>query len=109
MAAKTIAQKLEKLYKLQTIDTRLDQLRAVRGELPMEVADLEDELIGLNTRLTNFKTEIDTFNEQIVANREQIRTSTELIRKYKAQLDNVKNNCEFDALNKEVEIQDLTI
>ena len=109
MAAKTIAQKLEQLYKLQTIDTRLDQLRAVRGELPMEVADLEDELIGLTTRLTNFKTEIETFNEQIVANREQIRTSTELIRKYKAQIDNVKNNREFDALNKEVEIQDLTI
>ncbi|MDG2454743.1 MAG: C4-type zinc ribbon domain-containing protein [Bacteroidia bacterium] len=109
MAAKTIAQKLEQLYKLQTIDTRLDQLRAVRGELPMEVADLEDELIGLTTRLTNFKTEIETFNEQIVANREQIRTSTELIRKYKGQIDNVKNNREFDALNKEVEIQDLTI
>ncbi len=109
MAAKTIAQKLEQLYKLQTIDTRLDQLRAVRGELPMEVADLEDELIGLTTRLTNFKTEIETFNEQIIANREQIRTSTELIRKYKAQIDNVKNNREFDALNKEVEIQDLTI
>ena len=69
MAAKTIAQKLEQLYKLQTIDTRLDQLRAVRGELPMEVADLEDELIGLTTRLTNFKTEIETFNEQIIANR----------------------------------------
>jgi predicted nucleic acid-binding Zn-ribbon protein len=75
----------------------------------MEVADLEDELIGLTTRLTNFKTEIETFNEQIVANREQIRTSTELIRKYKGQIDNVKNNREFDALNKEVEIQDLTI
>ncbi|MDB4161425.1 C4-type zinc ribbon domain-containing protein [Bacteroidia bacterium] len=109
MAAKTIAQKLEQLYKLQTIDTRLDQLRAVRGELPMEVADLEDELIGLNTRLTNFNTEIETFNEQTIANREQIRTSTELIRKYKAQLEKVKNNREFDALNKEVEIQDLTI
>ena len=109
MAAKTIEQRLEQLYKLQTIDTRLDQLRAVRGELPMEVSDLEDELIGLNTRLANFNTEIETFKEQIVANKEQIRTSTELIRKYKAQLDNVKNNREFDALNKEVEIQDLTI
>lgn len=109
MAAKTIAQKLEQLYKLQTIDTRLNQLRAVRGELPMEVSDLEDELIGLNTRLSNFTVEIETFSEQILANREQIRTSTDLIRKYKAQLENVKNNREFDALNKEVEIQDLTI
>lgn len=109
MAVKTIAQKLEQLYKLQTIDSRLDQLRAVRGELPMEVSDLEDELIGLNTRLANFTTETETFNEQIVANREQIRTSTEAIRKYKVQLNEVKNNREFDALNKEVEIQDLTI
>ena len=109
MAVKTIAQKLEQLYKLQTIDSRLDQLRAVRGELPMEVSDLEDELIGLNTRLANFTTETEAFNEQIVANREQIRTSTEAIRKYKVQLNEVKNNREFDALNKEVEIQDLTI
>ena len=71
MAVKTIAQKLEQLYKLQSIDTRLDQLRAIRGELPMEVSDLEDELIGLNTRLANFETEIETFNSQIFANREQ--------------------------------------
>ena len=109
MAVKTIAQKLEQLYKLQTIDSRLDQLRAVRGELPMEVSDLEDELIGLNTRLANFNTEIETFKEQITANKEQVRTSTELIRKYNAQLKEVKNNREFDALNKEIEIQDLTI
>ena len=58
MAVKTIAQKLEQLYKLQTIDSRLDQLRAVRGELPMEVSDLEDELIGLRTRLENFSSEL---------------------------------------------------
>ncbi len=109
MAVKTIAQKLEQLYRLQTIDSRLDQLRAVRGELPMEVADLEDELVGLNTRLANFNTEIEHFNEQIVANNEQIRTSKESIKKYKTQLNNVKNNREFDALNKEIEIQELTI
>ena len=109
MAVKTIEKKLEQLYKLQTIDSRLDQLRAVRGELPMEVSDLEDELIGLNTRLANFNTEIETFNEQIFANKEQVKTSTELIRKYKTQLNDVKNNREFDALNKEIEIQDLTI
>ena len=109
MAVKTIAQKLEQLYKLQTIDTKLDQLKAVGGELPIEVSDLEDELIGLNTRLANFETEKETFNSQIFVNREQIKTSTELIRKYKGQLDNVKNNREFDALNKEIEIQDLTI
>jgi uncharacterized protein len=109
MAVKTIAQKLEQLYKLQTIDSRLDQLRAVRGELPMEVSDLEDELIGLRTRLENFSTELETFDAQIFANREQMKTSTEAIRKYKVQLNDVKNNREFDALNKEIEIQDLTI
>ena len=108
MAVKTIEQKLEQLYKLQTIDSRLDQLRAVSGELPMEVSDLEDELIGLRTRLENFSTELETFDAQIFANREQIKTSTEAIRKYKAQLNDVKNNREFDALNKEIEIQDLT-
>lgn len=109
MAVKTIAQRLEQLYRLQSIDTKLDQLRAVRGELPMEVEDLKDELEGLNTRLSNFNTEIEEYNRSKVANNEQIKTSKELIKKYKGQLDNVKNNREFDALNKEIEIQDLTI
>ena len=85
MAVKTIAQKLEQLYKLQTIDSRLDQLRAVRGELPMEVSDLEDELIGLRTRLENFSSELENFDAQIFANREQMKTSTEAIRKYKVE------------------------
>ncbi len=109
MAVKTIAQRLEQLYKLQTIDSRLDQLRAVRGELPIEVDDLKDEMEGLNTRLANFNSEIEHFNGQITANKEQIKTSQELIKKYNTQLNNVKNNREFDALNKEIEIQDLTI
>lgn len=109
MAVKTIAQRLEQLHKLQTIDSRLDQLRAVRGELPIEVDDLKDELEGLNTRLANFHTEIEHFNGQITENKEQIKTSKELIKKYNTQLNNVKNNREFDALNKEIEIQDLTI
>lgn len=109
MAVKTIAQRLEQLHKLQTIDSKLDQLRAVRGELPIEVEDLKDELEGLNTRLANFQSEIEHFNSQITENKEQIKTSKELIKKYKGQLNNVKNNREFDALNKEIEIQDLTI
>ncbi|MFY0644937.1 MAG: hypothetical protein JXR19_10765 [Bacteroidia bacterium] len=109
MAVKTIAQRLEQLHKLQTIDTKLDQLRAIRGELPIEVEDLNDELEGLNTRLSNFNSEIEQFNSQITENKEQIKTSQELIKKYNTQLNNVKNNREFDALNKEIEIQDLTI
>ena len=109
MAVKTIAQRLEQLHKLQTIDSKLDTLRAIRGELPIEVEDLKDELEGLNTRLGNFNEEIEQFNTSIVANKEQIKTSQELIKKYNTQLNNVKNNREFDALNKEIEIQDLTI
>jgi hypothetical protein len=109
MAVKTIEQKLQALYDLQTIDSKLDQLQSVRGELPMEVADLEDEIVGLETRLEKFQQEIDHLNAQIVAYKEQIEKSTTLIARYKEQLNNVKNNREFDALNKEIEIQELTI
>jgi predicted nucleic acid-binding Zn-ribbon protein len=108
MAVKTVKQKLEELYALQAIDSKLDQLRAVRGELPLEVADLEDELAGLNKRLSNFKNEVASFGEQQTEQREQIRKSEDLVRKYKEQLNNIKNNREFDALNKEIEIQELT-
>jgi uncharacterized protein len=109
MAVKTVKQKIEELYALQAIDSKLDKLRSVRGELPLEVSDLEDDLAGLNTRFNNFKNEITSFEEQKLERREQIRTSQDLIRKYKEQLNNIKNNREFDALNKEIEIQDLTI
>lgn len=75
----------------------------------MEVADLEDEIVGLETRLEKIQEEIDHLNAQILAYKEQIEKSTTLIARYKEQLNNVKNNREFDALNKEIEIQELTI
>ncbi len=105
----SVEQKLKALYKLQVIDSKIDKLRSVRGELPMEVADLEDEIAGLNTRMDNIKAEIKSSEETISANKTKITDSKALIKKYEKQLDNVKNNREFDALNKEVEIQGLEV
>ena len=107
MAVLSIEDKLKALYSLQKIDTKLDRLRAVRGELPMEVSDLEDEIAGLETRHQNFSHEAEEYETQIKTLREKIKDSEALIRKYNEQLNNVKNNREFDALNKEIEIQGL--
>ncbi len=103
----SIEQKLRALYKLQLIDSKIDKLTAVRGELPMEVSDLEDEIIGFDTRLNNLLTEVKRMEESISANKTKIVDSKALSKKYEKQLDNVKNNREFDALNKEIEIQGL--
>lgn len=109
MAIISIEDKLKALYALQKIDTKLDRLRAVRGELPMEVSDLEDEIAGLQTRLQNIELESEEIENEIKVLKEKIKTSETLIRKYNEQLNNVKNNREFDALNKEIEIQGLEI
>jgi uncharacterized protein len=112
MAAATeisVEQKLKALYKLQVIDSKIDKLRSVRGELPMEVADLEDEIAGLNTRMDNIKNDIKQSEENISTNKTKIVDAKALVKKYEKQLDNVKNNREFDALNKEIEIQGLEV
>jgi predicted nucleic acid-binding Zn-ribbon protein len=112
MAAATeisVEQKLKALYKLQVIDSKINKLRSVRGELPMEVADLEDEIAGLNTRIENVKAEIKNAETAITDNKTKITDSKALSKKYEKQLDNVKNNREFDALNKEIEIQGLEV
>lgn len=112
MAAATeisVEQKLKALYKLQVIDSKIDKLRSVRGELPMEVADLEDEIAGLNTRMDNIKNDIKQSEENISTNKAKIVDAKALVKKYEKQLDNVKNNREFDALNKEIEIQGLEV
>lgn len=112
MAAATeisVEQKLKALYKLQVIDSKIDKLRSVRGELPMEVADLEDEIAGLNTRMDNINNDIKQSEENISTNKTKIVDAKALIKKYEKQLDNVKNNREFDALNKEIEIQGLEV
>jgi len=103
----SIEQKLKALYKLQLIDSKIGKLTAIRGELPMEVSDLEDEIIGQETRLSNLKTEVAKLDDAISANKGKILDAKALVKKYEKQLDNVKNNREFDALNKEIEIQGL--
>jgi hypothetical protein len=103
----SIEQKLKALYKLQLIDSKIDKIRSVRGELPMEVADLEDEIAGLETRLGNVNGDVKKLEDAINTNKTKISDSKALVKKYEKQLDNVKNNREFEALSKEIEMQGL--
>jgi len=105
----TVEQKLKALYDLQTIHTKIDKIRQVRGELPMEVADLEDDVAGLETRIQKIKNELDDLEDDIVNRKNVIRDAQANIKKYEAQLNDVKNNREYDAISKEVEIQGLDI
>ncbi len=105
----TIEEKLRALYELQKVDSEIDKITAIRGELPMEVADLEDDIAGLETRIEKLNAEIEAFENNIQDGKGKIKDSQALIKKYEGQLTNVKNNREYDALNKEVEIQGLEI
>ncbi len=105
----TVEQKLRALYELQNIHTKIDKIRQVRGELPMEVADLEDEVAGLETRIHKIKAELDDLEDSIVTRKNMIKEAQSAIKKYEAQLNEVKNNREYDAISKEVEIQGLEI
>lgn len=105
----TVEQKLKALYELQTIHTKIDKMRQVRGELPMEVADLEDDVAGLETRIQKIKSELDDLEDDIVTRKNVIRDAQANIKKYEAQLNEVKNNREYDAISKEIEIQGLDI
>lgn len=105
----TIADKLVTLLELQEIDSRLDQLRKLRGDLPEEVKDLEDEVIGIETRISKFQKEIEVFKEEIDRHIHNKKESEKLILKYKDQQMNVRNNREFDAISKELELQELEI
>ncbi len=105
----SVEEKLQHLYELQRIDTEVDKIRTLRGELPLEVQDLEDEIAGLETRLENLKNEISEADKSVAAKKQEITKSEGLIKKYTEQLDNVRNNREYDALTKEVEFQKLEI
>jgi predicted nucleic acid-binding Zn-ribbon protein len=105
----SIEKKLIALYNLQQIDSQIDRIRIVRGELPLEVEDLEDEVIGLETRITNFESDVETLDRQIAEKDAMIKESKSLIEKYQAQQMNVRNNREFESLNKEIEYQGLEI
>jgi predicted nucleic acid-binding Zn-ribbon protein len=102
-------EKLRALYSLQLIDSHIDKIRTVRGELPLEVEDLEDETAGLQTRLEKMREEIENLETEISNKKNSITESKALIKKYKEQQDKVRNNREFDSLNKELEYQDLEI
>lgn len=113
MAKKTISisveEKLKALYDLQCVDSEIDQLRVVRGELPVEIQDLEDEIARLETRLEKFEEEKSTLKADQKAKKVAIKNSEELIIRYKKQLENIKNNREFTSLTKELEFQELEI
>ncbi|MGO1243117.1 MAG: zinc ribbon domain-containing protein [Sphingobacterium sp.] len=105
----TVEQKLKALWALQSIHTKIDKIRQVRGELPIEVADLEDEIAGLDTRIEKIRTDLDDLEDSIVKRKNLIKDSQVAIKKYEGQLNEVKNNREYDAISKEIEIQGLEI
>lgn len=105
----TVEQKLRALYDLQLIDSRIDEIRNVRGELPLEVEDLEDDVAGLNTRLSNLAQDISNLDTDISNKKLLIEEAKNLIKKYQEQQKNVRNNREFDSLSKEIEYQELEI
>ena len=105
----TASEKMLALHNLQKIDTKIDKIQTLKGELPMEVEDLEDELAGLNTRMTKIEGEVKEVSDELNTREQSIKTSNELISKYEKQMDNVKNSREFDALTKEVGMQKLEI
>src|SRR5699024_2177856 len=105
----TVEEKLRALYDLQLIDSRIDEIRNVRGELPLEVEDLEDEVAGLSTRVKKLESELEVIDNDIKTKKVQIDDSKASIKKYTEQQKNVRNNREFNALSKEVEFQELEI
>ncbi|MAT90795.1 MAG: hypothetical protein CMC35_08875 [Flavobacteriaceae bacterium] len=105
----TVEEKLRALYDLQLIDSRIDEIRNVRGELPLEVEDLEDEVAGMNTRLDKLKGDLEVIEDQIKDKKNLIEEAKSLIKKYTSQQDNVRNNREYNSLSKEIEFQELEI
>ena len=97
------------LYSLQQMDSQIDKIRIIRGELPLEVQDLEDEIVGLETRVNNYKENIESVENGIKEKQENIKNSLVLIKKYEDQQMNVRNNREYDSLSKEIEFQTLEI
>jgi len=105
----SVEEKLRSLYEMQRVDAEVDQIRTLRGELPLEVQDLEDEIAGLETRSTNLNNEVKELVETIAKKKQEIKEAGLLIKKYEAQQMNVRNNREFDSISKEIEFQNLEI
>ncbi len=105
----SVEEKLRALFKLQTIKSEIDKIRTLRGELPLEVQDLEDEIEGLQTRVDKYEQEVKNLEADISAKKNEITDSKGLIKKYEEQQKNVRNNREFESLSKEIEYQTLEI
>lgn len=105
----TVAQKLEALSNLQELDSQLNEIKKIRGALPEEVMDLEDEIAGYETRVQKFNQDLEELEESITNNKTAIKDAEKLIKKYEEQQMNVRNNREYDAITKEVELQQLEI
>ncbi|RYD57653.1 MAG: hypothetical protein EOP56_07710 [Sphingobacteriales bacterium] len=105
----SVEEKLTAVLTLQKIDSKIDEIKTLKGELPMEVKDLEDEIEGLQTRLQNIDAEINSINNFIEAKTNGKKEAQALIKKYEKQAENVKNNREFEAINKETELQELEV
>ncbi|MGV3610053.1 MAG: zinc ribbon domain-containing protein [Fluviicola sp.] len=105
----TVAEKLDALYALQKIDSQIDKIRTVRGELPLEVQDLEDEIEGLDTRIKNLQEEAKELDTEVSDRKQAIKDAEAAIVKFKDQQNNVRNNREFESLAKEIEYQELEI
>jgi predicted nucleic acid-binding Zn-ribbon protein len=105
----TVEEKLRSLYRLQLIDSRIDTIRSVRGELPLEIEDLEDEVAGLESRLSKLTEDVANYDADIAAKKIAIEESKAAAKKYEKQQESVRNNREFDSLTKEIEFQGLEI
>lgn len=105
----SVEEKLSSLVKLQKIESKMDEISVLKGELPMEVRDLEDEIQGLNSRQTRIEEEINGIQEFINQKKNAIKDAEALVKKYEKQSENVKNSREFEAINKEIEMQQLEV
>jgi len=105
----SVAEKLKQMYELQLVDSEMSEIEILKGELPMEVKDLEDEIEGLRTRIGRLEGDVDGVKQEVNNHKNNIKEAEALIEKYNKQMDNVKNNREYDALSKELELQKLEI
>ena len=105
----SVEDRLRALFSLQLVDSEIDKIKTLRGELPLEVQDLEDEIAGLETRLGNLKEEVETLEKAVSGKHNEIVTAEALIKKYDDQQKNVRNNREYDSLSKEIEFQTLEV
>lgn len=105
----SVEEKLVAVLTLQKIDSKIDEIKTLKGELPMEVKDLEDEIEGLQTRIQNIDAEVSSINSFVTQKTDAKKEAQALIKKYEKQQDNVKNNREFEAINKEIEMQELEV